>query len=75
MRTLFNKTAAKVTGGYVVLVVLLLIVSAITSDSEGRIFDYFVIGFHWFLVVENDSIWGTALFVVSEPLLSGSYLR
>ncbi|MFZ3332602.1 MAG: hypothetical protein WA197_18340 [Candidatus Acidiferrales bacterium] len=68
MRTLFNQTAFKLTLGYVVLVVILLIVTCYTSDSEGRIFDYFVIGFPWILNTQNDSVLGTALFVILDSL-------
>jgi len=59
MRRLYNKTPMKITVGYVVLIVLLLIISNVGSDSESRLFDYLVIGFPWIVVVMNDSIWGS----------------
>jgi hypothetical protein len=68
MQTIYSKTASAITGGHIVLIVVLLVVSGIVSDSEGRIFDYLVIGFPWFWVVGNDSIWGTVLFVILNSL-------
>jgi hypothetical protein len=68
MQTIYRKTAARIAGGYVILIVVLLVVSGMVSDSEGRIFDYLVIGFPWFWVVMNDSIWGTLLFVTLNSL-------
>jgi hypothetical protein len=68
MRTLYSKIAMRITTVYVVLIVVLLIISNVRSDLEGRIFDYLVIGFPWFLVIMNDSIWGTALFVILNSL-------
>ena len=68
MRTLYSETPMRITAGYVVLIVVLLIISNVRSDSEGRIFDYLVIGFPWVLAVMNDSIWGTALFVTLNSL-------
>jgi hypothetical protein len=68
MRTLYNKTPIKITVGYFVLIVALLIISNVGSDSEGRLFDYLVIGFPWVLVVMKDSIWGTTLFVTLNSL-------
>ncbi len=68
MRTLCNKTPMRITVGYVVLIVVLLIISNVAADSEGRLFDYLVIGFPWVLVVMNTSIWGTALFVTLDSL-------
>ena len=51
-----------------VLIGVLLIISNVRSDSEGRLFDYLVIGFPWVLVLKNESIWGTALFVILNSL-------
>ena len=68
MRTLYNKTPMKITVGYIVLVVVLLVISNVRSEPEGRPFDYLVIGFPWVLAVMNDSIWGTALFVTLNSL-------
>jgi energy-coupling factor transporter transmembrane protein EcfT len=68
MRTLYHKTPMKITVGYIALVVVLLIISNVKSDSEGRIFDYLIIGFPWFRVVGNDSIGGTALFLILNSL-------
>ena len=68
MRTLYNKTPMKITIGYSVLIVVLLIISNVWSEPEGRPFDYLVIGFPWVLVVMNASIWGTALFTVLNSL-------
>jgi hypothetical protein len=68
IRTLYNKIPMKITAGYIVLIVVLLIISNAESDLEGRIFDYLVIGFPWVLIVMNDSIWGTALFVILNSL-------
>jgi hypothetical protein len=68
MRTLYNKTPMKITVGYFVLIVVLLIISNVWSEPEGQPFDYLVIGFPWVLAVMNDSIWGTALFVILNSL-------
>jgi hypothetical protein len=68
VRTLYNKTPMRITVGYVVLIVVLLIISNVGSDSEGRLFGYLVVGFPWVLVVMNDSIRGTALFVTLNSL-------
>jgi hypothetical protein len=68
MRTLYNKTPMKITVGYFVLIVVLLIISNVWSEPEGRPFDYLVIGFPCVLVVVNDSIWGAALFIVLNSL-------
>jgi hypothetical protein len=68
MQTIYSKRAARIAGGYVILIVVLLVISGMVSDSEGRIFDYLVIGFPWFWVVMNDSIWGTLLFVTLNSL-------
>jgi hypothetical protein len=68
MRTLYNKTPMKIAVGYFVLIVVLLIISNVWSEPEGRPFDYLVIGFPWVLVVMNDSIWGAALFTVLNSL-------
>jgi hypothetical protein len=66
--TLYNKTPMRITVGYVVLIAVMLIISNLAADSEGRLFDYLVIGFPWVLVVMNDNIWGTALFVILNSL-------
>ena len=68
MHTLYNKTPMKITVGYIVLIVVLLVISTVGSDPEGRPWDYLVIGFPWVLVVMNDSIWGAALFVTLNSL-------
>ena len=68
MRTLYSKIPMRITAGYVVLIGVLLIISNVRSDSEGRLFDYLVIGFPWVLVLKNESIWGTALFVILNSL-------
>jgi hypothetical protein len=69
MRTLYNKTPMKIVIGYFVLVIVLLIITNVRSEPEGRPFSYLVIGFPWFLAVMNDdSIWGTALFVILNSL-------
>jgi hypothetical protein len=68
MRTLYNKAPMRIIVGYIVLIVMMLIISNVWSEPEGRPFDYLVIGFPWVLVVMNDSIWGTALFVTLNSL-------
>jgi hypothetical protein len=68
MRTLYNKTPMKITVDYFVLVVVLLIISNVSSDLEGRLFDYLVRGFPWVLAVMNDSKWGAALFIFLNSL-------
>jgi L-asparagine transporter-like permease len=68
MRTLYHKIPMRITAGYVVLIVVLLIISYAESESEGRPFDYLVLGFPWALVVMNDSILGTALVVILNSL-------
>jgi len=68
MRTLYNKAPMRIIVGYIVLIVMMLIISNVWSEPEGRPFDYLVIGFPWVLVVMNDSIWGTALFVILNSL-------
>jgi hypothetical protein len=68
MRTLYSKIPMRITAGYVVLIGVLLIISNVWSDSEGRIFGYLVIDFPWVLVLKNESIWGTALFVILTSL-------
>ena len=69
MRTLYNEIAMRITVGYVVVIVVLLIISNVRSDSEGRIFDYLVIGFPWILALMNSSsIWDPAVFVILNSL-------
>jgi hypothetical protein len=68
MHTLYNKTPMKIAVGYFVLIVVLLIISNVWSEPEGRPFDYLVVGFPWALVVMNDTIWGAALFTVLNSL-------
>jgi hypothetical protein len=69
MRTLYNEIAMRIKVGYVVVIVVLLIISNVRSDSEGRIFDYLVIGFPWILALMNSSsIWDPALFVILNSL-------
>jgi hypothetical protein len=68
MRTLYNKTPMRITVGYIVLIVVLLTISNVGSDLEGRAFDYLIIGFPWVLVLSNESLWGTALFVILNSL-------
>jgi hypothetical protein len=58
----------KITVGYFVLIVALLIISNVRADPEGRLFDYLVIGFPWVLLLTKESIWGTALFVILNSL-------
>jgi len=69
MRTLYNEIAMRITVGYVVVIVVLLIISNVRSDSEGGIFDYLVIGFPWILALMNSSsIWDPAVFVILNSL-------
>jgi hypothetical protein len=63
MRTFLNRTALKISAGYFALVVLALMISARSSDLEGRALGDFVLGFPWVLAIQSDSPWGTALFV------------
>ena len=69
MRTLYSKIAMRITAGYIVVIVILLIISRLKSDAEGQLFDELVIGFPWILaLMNNSSAWNTALFVMLNSL-------
>ncbi|HXN98704.1 MAG TPA: hypothetical protein VN881_06485 [Candidatus Acidoferrales bacterium] len=75
MRTFFNRTALKVTIGYIALIVILLVVSRRVSDGEGQIYDLVVIGFPWFLFIQNDSLWAIVLVVMLNALTVYAIIR
>jgi hypothetical protein len=68
MRTLYNKTPMKIAIGYFVLIVVLLIITNVRSEPEGRPFAYLIIGLPWILAAMSECIWGTALFVILNSL-------
>jgi hypothetical protein len=67
MRSLYNKTAMKVTVGYVIVIVGLLIWSAYTSESEGQALDQFILGYPWVMVTGGNAN-GVMLFVALNAI-------
>src|ERR1700677_331588 len=62
MPRFYNKTAMKVTVGYVVVIVGMLIWAAFSEDGEGQAWSHLFLGFPW-VIVTDDSPLGILLFV------------